>query len=136
MRRLALLLLPLAAACAAPVMTATAPPPGPPALAGTRWVGVIEAGLDAAIAPRLEFVSGRMQGFTGCNLMSGAWRVEGNEVRLGAVVATRRGCVGPAGDIEKRVLAAMGDESRVRLQGDRLLVEAPGGARFEFRKAP
>ena len=132
MKRVALLLLPLAAACA---MTEAAKPAAPPALAGTRWAGVVEAGTDAAITPRLEFVEGRVQGFTGCNLMGGAWRVEGNEVRFSAIAATRRGCMGPAGEIEKRVLAALGDQSRVRLEGDRLVVESPAG-RFEFRRAP
>lgn len=132
MRRLAFLLLPFAAACA---MTEAARPAATLALAGTRWVGVVEAGTDPAITPRLEFIEARLQGFTGCNLMGGAWRVEGNEVRFSAIAATRRGCMGPAGEIEKRVLAAMGEQSRVRVEGDRLVVESPAG-RFEFRKAP
>ena len=132
MKRFALLLLPLAVACA---MTEAAKPATPPVLAGTRWVGVVEAGTAAEITPRLEFAEGRVQGFTGCNRMGGAWRVEGNEVRFSAIAATRRGCMGPAGEIEKRVLAALGDQSRVRLQGEHLVVESPAG-RFEFRKAP
>jgi heat shock protein HslJ len=122
----------VAAACAAQEkapMTATHPPAS---LAGTKWVGVLEPGADPKDAPRLEFIGGRINGFTGCNLMSGAWRVEGGEIRFGAIAATRRACIGPAGEIEKRVLAAMGDASRVQRRGDRLVVEAPGGARFEF----
>ena len=130
MKRLALLLLPMASACA------TGSAGEPPALAGTRWVGVIDAGLDPAMAPRLEFVAGRVQGYTGCNMMSGSWRVEGGEVRFGAIAATRRMCVGPGGEIEKRVLAALGDASRVRREGERLVIEAPGGARFVFIPAP
>jgi len=129
MRLLALLALPFVSACA--VGSAGEPP----ALAGTRWVGVIDAALDPAMAPRLEFIAGRVQGYTGCNMMSGSWRVEGGEVRFGAIAATRRFCVGPGSEIEKRVLAAMGDASRVRREGDRLVIEAPGGARFEFREA-
>jgi heat shock protein HslJ len=105
----------------------------PPSLAGTRWVGVVDAALEADATPRLEFIAGRVQGYTGCNMMGGTWRIEGNEVRFGAIVATRRGCIGPAGDIEKRVLAAMGEQSRARREGDRLVIEAPTGARFEFR---
>jgi heat shock protein HslJ len=135
MKRLALLLLPLAAACAVPTdhSGAGAAAPAAPALTGTRWIGVIDAGLDPGLAPRLEFIAGHLQGFTGCNLMSGSWRVEGNEVRFGAIAATKRACMGPGGEIEKRVLAAMGDRSRVRRDGERLVIEAPGGARFEFR---
>ena len=138
MRTLALAALLLAACAVTPPTTpppAAAPPAAPLTLAGTRWIGVVDAGVDASHAPRLEFIEGRMQGFTGCNMMSGAWRMEGNEVRLGAIAATRRMCVGPGGDIEKRVLAALGDKSRVWRDGDRLVIEAPGGARFEFREA-
>ena len=137
MKRLSLLLLPLATACAVPsdAPANAAAAPSPPALTGTRWVGVIDAGLDPGLAPRLEFIAGHLQGFTGCNLMSGSWRVEGNEVRFGAIAATKRGCMGPGGEIEKRVLAALGEKSRVRREGARLVIEAPGGARFEFSEA-
>ena len=137
MKRFLYLLLPVLAACAAPAdpPRAAAAKAAPPELTGTRWIGVIDAGIDPGLAPRIEFVAGHLQGFTGCNLMSGSWRVEGNEVRFGAIAATRRMCVGPGGDIEKRVLAVMGEKSRVWRDGDRLVIEAPGGARFEFREA-
>ena len=136
MKRFAWMLLPVAAACAAPgdgdAPGSAARAASPPQLAGTRWTGVVEPGTDAAVVPRLEFTESRLHGFTGCNMMAGAWRLEGNEVRFGGIAATRRACIGPGGDIERRVLAAMGDRSRVRREGDRLVIEAPDGARFEF----
>lgn len=123
----------LAAACAASEEKVPMKAADPPAsLAGTKWVGVLEPGADPRDAPRLEFIGSRINGFTGCNLMSGAWRVEGGEIRFSAIAATRRACIGAGGAIEKRVLAVMGDASRVQRRGDRLVVEAPGGARFEF----
>ena len=83
--------------------------------------------------PRIEFsTGGRMAGFTGCNMMSGTWTEEGGVVRFGPVMSTKRGCLGPAGDIEKRVLAAMGQGSTAARSGGRLVVSTPGGARFEF----
>jgi heat shock protein HslJ len=105
-------------------------------LAGTRWIGVVDAGADPQSIPRLEFVGSRLTGFSGCNLMSGAWRTEGGEVRFSNVVTTRRACVGAGGEIERRLLAAMGEASRVRREGGRLVIEAPGGARFEFTQVP
>ena len=126
MRRLAFLLLPIACACA------TGSGGEAPSLAGTRWVGVIDAGLDPAMAPRLEFVAGRVQGYTGCNMMSGSWSEQGGEVRFGAIAATKRMCIGPGGDVEKRLLAALHDGSRVAREGERLWVVSPSGARFAF----
>jgi len=114
-----------------------APPPGSGApLAGTRWVGRGSAGMDSRAMPRLEFISGgRMTGFTGCNMLSGTWRMEGGEVRFGGIATTKRMCLGPEGEVEKRLLAALGADSRVRREGSRLVLSAPGGASFEFSEA-
>ena len=118
------------AACAA------APPGSGASLAGTRWVGQGSAGMDSGAMARLEFISGgRVTGFTGCNMLSGTWRMEGGEVRFGGIATTKRMCLGPEGEIEKRLLAALGADSRVRREGSRLVLSAPGGARFEFSEA-
>ncbi|HZZ91414.1 MAG TPA: META domain-containing protein [Usitatibacter sp.] len=106
-----------------------------PSLAGTRWTGVVEGTPDPRILPRLEFTPGRVAGFTGCNMLSGTWRVENGELHVGPLATTKRMCLGPAGDIEKRFLAALGAASRVTREGDRLVFTAPGGARFEFTEA-
>ena len=108
-----------------------------PGLAGTRWVGVVEAGVEANAAPRLEFLDGgRVAGFTGCNMLSGAWRMEGAELRFGNIATTKRMCLGAGAEIEKRLVAAIGPEASVRREGARLVVSGPGGARFEFIAAP
>lgn len=121
------------AACAAA-------PGGPPDLgrdlAGTRWVGVVDASAERRTVPRLEFVrEGRLTGFTGCNMLSGTWSMQGRDVRLGSVSTTKRMCLGPEMDIERRLLAALGERTRVRLEGERLLLTS-GTARFEFVPAP
>ena len=126
------------AACAAPPGpgsgTAAAAPPAP--LAGTRWVGVVAGDPDARTLPRLELSgSGRLAGFTGCNMMSGTWREEGGEARFGPLIATKRFCVGPEGEVEKRVLAAFASGARGVREGNRFVIIAPGGARFEFSPA-
>ena len=126
------------AACATPPgpPAAASPAPAPAPLAGTRWVGVVEGGPDARTLPRLEFTAGgRLAGFTGCNMMSGTWTEEGGEARFGPIAATKRFCAGPEGQVEKRVLAALAPGARGVRQGDRLVLIAPGGARFEFSAA-
>lgn len=120
------------AACAAPPATTAGRGDGG-SLAGTRWLGVIDPALDKRAQPRLEFVGeGRVSGFTGCNMMSGTWRMEGGEIRFGSIAATKRMCLGPEGEVEKRLLAALGSDSRARREGGRLVLTGPGGARFEF----
>ena len=110
--------------------------PGGTALKGTRWMGVVDVSVDPRNAPWLEFVTAdRVSGYTGCNMLSGTWRLEGGEVRLGTLMTTKRGCLGPAGDLEKRVLAAMSEQSRVTREGGKLVFISPAGARFEFTEA-
>lgn len=126
---------PVAAAGAAPRATA-ASPAAPASMVGTRWKGIAAAGTDERHLPWLEFVvEGRLSGFTGCNLLHGAWRNEGGMVRLGPLVTTKRGCAGPEGDIERRVLAVLTAQARVTREGGRLVFTAPDGQRFEFVEA-
>jgi heat shock protein HslJ len=121
-----------ASAGAAPASAAAAPA----TLAGTRWVGVIDASLDKRHAPWLEFIrEGRLSGFTGCNMLSGGWRMEGGQIRVGPLVTTKRGCLGPEGEIERRVLAALNEQSRVTRDGAKLVFLGSSGERFEFLEA-
>lgn len=112
---------------------ASAQPSAP--LAGTRWVGVVDKSVDANAAPRLEFVGEKVSGYTGCNMLGGTWRMEGGDVRFGPIATTKRMCLGPGGEIEKRLLAALGSQARGRREGGRLVLEGPNGARFEFVEA-
>jgi heat shock protein HslJ len=122
------------AACAAPPGPGAAAAPAP--LTGTRWVGMVEGNPDARTLPRLEFAAGgRFAGFTGCNMMSGSWTEEGGEARFGPVMSTKRFCAGSEGEIEKRVMAALAPGARGVREGERLVLIAPGGARFEFSPA-
>jgi heat shock protein HslJ len=136
----AMLALMLAASCTttggesgrAPGAAAAAPAT---ALAGTRWTGVVEGKPDPRTLPRLEFTDSRIAGFTGCNMLSGAWHPEKGEVRVGPLATTKRFCVGPEGDVEKRFLQAVNPEARVTREGGRLIFTSPSGARFEFEEA-
>jgi putative lipoprotein len=74
---------------------------------------------------------GRLAGYSGCNLMNGAWQVQGDEVRVGPLVTTKRACAGPESGIEKRVLAAL-NEGRLVREGNKLVAVGRNGERFEF----
>lgn len=131
------------AACAAPGGAGGNPPAARAggdgsaagSLAGTRWLGIVEASAPPASRPRLEFEGGgRLGGHTGCNALGGTWREEGGEVRFAAIATTKRFCVGVAGAIEERLLAALSDRSRATREAGKLVVVGPDGARFEFEK--
>jgi len=128
----------LVGACAMAVTACAAPGSvGAPdaSLGGTRWVGVVDSSVAKEATPWIEFLrEGRLTGYSGCNMLSGGWSGEGASARLSGLVATKRYCLGAAGDLEKRVLAAMTAESRITREGERLVVTSPGGARFEFVK--
>ncbi|HEX5130211.1 MAG TPA: META domain-containing protein [Usitatibacter sp.] len=122
-------------------LAACATPPGPGAsaaaapLAGTRWVAVVD-GAEPQSLPRLEFgEGGKLNGYTGCNMMSGTWRQEGAEARFGPIISTKRFCVGAGGEMEKRLMAALAPGARGVREGEKLVLIAPGGARFEFGPA-
>ena len=111
---------------------ASAPAP----LAGTRWVGVVEGNADPQALPRMELdAGGRMNGYTGCNMMSGTWKEEGGEARFGPIMATKRFCPGAGSESEKRLMAALAPGARGVREGDKLVLIAPSGARFEFTRA-
>jgi len=118
------------AAAASPAAPAAASAPST-SMAGTRWKGVVE-GADEGSTPWLEFVEGRVQGYTGCNMLSGPWHLENDELRMGPLVTTKRACVGPGGEVERRLLSAVNERARIMRHGDRLVASGPGGERFEF----
>ena len=119
-----------AAAASAPAASTSAGSAGM-VLANTRWRGDVP-GADEGATPWLEFVDGRVSGYTGCNMLSGTWRMENGEVRMGPLATTKRACVGPGGDVERRFLSTFSDQARIRREGGKLVAVAPGGERFEF----
>ena len=126
----------LLAGCAAPAAAPHVSDAREASLVGTHWIGVVDASVDRNAVPRIDFVTeGRLSGYTGCNMLSGAWAREGSAVRLSGVVTTKRMCLGAGDEVEKRVLAAVSGESRLTREGDNLVFTAPSGARFEFKPA-
>jgi len=71
--------------------------------------------------PYLEFnvKQGRFSGSTGCNRISGGYRVDGSSLRITPVAVTRRACPGgDAGQIEASFLKALETTTRFQIQND------------------
>lgn len=131
-----LLAMVLGACASAPVVPEAASPAPRAPLAGTRWVGAAVKQDDGHGTPRLELaVGGELHGYTGCNMLSGRWSEANGEVSFSALVVTKRFCPGPEGEVEKRLLAALSNQSRATRQADKLVVTSPQGATFEFTAA-
>jgi heat shock protein HslJ len=132
-----LLAMALSACASSPVVPGPSAAAAPlPALAGTRWVGKLERNDDGHGTPRLEFApGGELQGYTGCNMLGGRWSESGGEVTFTAIFVTKRMCLGPGAEIEKRLMAALSNQSRVVRTATSLTVVSTQGARFEFAPA-
>jgi len=119
------------AACASPPGSAPAAATAgetamTPSIAGTKWYVPIQG--EAADRPRLEFMAdGRLGGYSGCNSVSGTWRMEGGAVHLGPLIMTKRACPGERDEMERRFLQAVNAQARFSIEGGRLIAEAPGG---------
>lgn len=124
-----------AGACAAPGVARAPEPPSVPALENTRWV-MAGAKADATSQPRLEFTrEGRVAGFTGCNMLSGSYRLEGDRLEV-AAATTKRACLGPGGEAEQKLLAVLADRPRASLKAGRLMLTDTQGRTFELEPAP
>lgn len=77
----------------------------------------------------------RVTGFGGCNNLTGAYRLNGDELTFGGVAATRKACV-QGMETEAALLSVPGKIRRWKIVGQHLeLYDASGNmlARFEAR---
>jgi len=122
----------LLAACAT---TASAPP----ALDGTRWrLASADAGPLAQEAARevtAEFTGDRAAGFSGCNQYTGPYTLSGSTLTVGAVVATKRGCLGPGSEIERAWFDLLAQPIEVASEGEALVLRG-GGVSVRLEPAP
>jgi putative lipoprotein len=129
---LVLVILALAGCADAPAQKA----PMDESIAGTKWV--MDVAREPDQKPRLEFAAdGRVTGYSGCNMVSGTWKLEGGAVRLGPLISTKRACPGEGDTLERRFLQSVsGPGARIAMEGTRLVAQGEGGARMEFSRLP
>lgn len=107
----------LAGAALVTLLGACAQAPALPDLNDTRWQGEGQPPTQL----RLE-ANGQASGFGGCNRFSGRWHIDGGQLRLGPLAATRMMCLTPGGEQEGPFLASLEATRSARLEGGRLLL--------------
>ncbi|WP_169799535.1 META domain-containing protein [Novosphingobium lentum] len=122
--RLAFLLLPglaLLGACASGVPNALA-------LSGTQW-RVVSIDGDAPAVPgkaKVEFHGTRIGANVGCNGMGGDFRVDGNRLIAGPLMATRMFCDGPVWGQEQAINALLAAAPQIERSGTTLRLDSGG----------
>jgi len=100
----------------------------------TRWVvDTVLAGSAASSVPKgteahLTFgPDGTVTGHTGCNSLTGHYRVDGTKITFSELVSTRMACDDDRGRLEQEVLAVLDGAVEYRVEGDRLTLTHPSG---------
>ena len=104
----------------------------PPAtLAGTNWGVVSVAGRPSvpASTPFIGFTADRAQGTGGCNQFGGSYTYDPTTGTLafGDLMMTLMGCLGPQGDFETVLFAALQGPLQVTQTPDDLFFDGPKG---------
>lgn len=108
-------------------------------LVGTRWTveTLVSAGMSSSVpAGTAAFVNftddGKVTGSTGCNSFGGTAKVDGAKITFGELIMTKMACDGAAGDLEASVLRVLDQALTYRIDGNRLVLEAPDGSSLEL----
>jgi heat shock protein HslJ len=102
-------------------------------LEGTRWLvdTIIQGDTAMSIAAEevaeLHFSDGEVTGFTGCNELSGTYRIDGDRLHLVSFVQTDQHCGPEAMVLEDAVLAIESSGVEYRVVAGRLTLTAPDG---------
>ncbi|MBB4612008.1 META domain-containing protein [Novosphingobium taihuense] len=99
-------------------------------LAGTRWIITRVDGAAPAAPSRasLKFEDERLSANVGCNGIGGDYRVEGNRLIAGPLMATRMFCEGPVWQQEEAVNALLSAAPEMRRSGSTLRLVSGGHA--------
>jgi heat shock protein HslJ len=101
----------------------------PLALAGTRWMIAAIDGrpVRTARTTDIRFTDTRIAGNAGCNSFGGAYRLAGDRLSTGQVIATKMACMGPGMDVEGRFFAAIASARVVRSSAETITLTSGTG---------
>jgi len=103
-------------------------------LEGTNWVLVSDVPEGAKPATFMLQADGhKVVGFTGCNRMFGQYTLTDHTLYFNAMGTTKMACIGPAMEIEKRVLGAMTGTRSFTIAGDTLSLRDNDTVLLRFR---
>lgn len=102
-------------------------------LTGTTWTVTNGEGADLSVSPTedagayVKFAAdGRVEGYSGCNSFGGSAEISDGTIAFSQMIATKRACMGAAGDIESVVLATLNGEATYEIDGDTLTISHDG----------
>jgi heat shock protein HslJ len=130
---LALLVLPLLAAC--PLVPVKREPPPLP-FVGTKWMLVTERKV-VGEAPYLEFGDGAVTGSSGCNRIMGRYlqdTIGAGAIVFSSIASTKKMCDPVAMAIEDRMLSVLRSSTNVRVTADTMRIDGSAGA-LDFKAA-
>lgn len=106
-------------------------------LAGTTWQlassdqGVLaQHAADSRVT--MHFGADRLDGFGGCNSYNATYGLSDGKLSIGPVAATKRGCMGHAGDVERAWFAALAAPLSVTRNGANLEMRTADGVLLRF----
>lgn len=82
--------------------------------------GQVLPAMEVSRQPRLRLRQGRLQGFAGCNRVSGSYSRQGEQVQVSRLITTRMACPAPDLAREQAVLALLRSVRQWRLSGSQL----------------
>jgi hypothetical protein len=111
------------------------PPPKP--FAGTRWAVLLELPLPGE-PPNFRFGDGRIEGFAGCNQVTGRFvqdTVGARAIAIGRLEVGRRSCDASARAAEANVLSVLQAVSSYSITADVMTMSGSGGT-LRFKALP
>ena len=111
------------------------PPPKP--FAGTRWAVLLELPLPGE-PPNFRFGDGRIEGFAGCNQVTGRFvqdTVGAKAIAIGRLEVGRRSCDASARAAEANVLGVLQAVSSYSITADVMTMTGSGGT-LRFKALP
>jgi heat shock protein HslJ len=108
-----------------------------PELAGTSWNLASYAGADGTRTPAVTepsvgtvtfLTGGKLAGSTGCNRFTGTYEQSGADLSITTGAMTEMACLGPVGEQETAVIAALGKVATAAVASDTLVLKDAQGA--------
>ncbi len=111
-------------------------------LVGPKWTvtslidGEAASSVPSGVIAVLTFSQdGKVSGNTGCNVLTGDAKVNGDKITFGALITSKRMCIEPAGPVEGHVLAVLQGEVSWRIEANKLVLTHPSGRGLELTAA-
>jgi heat shock protein HslJ len=90
-------------------------------LPNTSWqLNAIRTGSKTTVTPRrspitLKFTANSVGGFSGCNQYNAAYQEPNNQLTIGAIASTKKGCAAPQMQLEQSFLSKLGTVQRYQI---------------------